>query len=129
MLHSEFPKTCRHLTGGKPPAPIEGMSAPALADVLSYLESQKSVHHQVWLSLGASPTHVAAAMAITGKDSTGARSLIRDGMDAKAPAPMKRAQQAAEEATEQGLVWLDLVCSPRRFGHFLPLLELLAPVS
>ena len=42
-------------------------------------------------------------------DSTGARSLIRDGMDAKASAPMKRAQQAAEEATEQGLIWLDLV--------------------
>jgi hypothetical protein len=42
-------------------------------------------------------------------DSTGARSLIRDGMDAKASAPIKRAQQAAEEATEQGLIWLDLV--------------------
>ena len=37
LLHSEFPKTCRHLTGGKPPAPVEGMSAPALADVVFYL--------------------------------------------------------------------------------------------
>jgi len=42
-------------------------------------------------------------------DSTGARSLIRDGMDAKASAPIKRAQRAAEEATEQGIIWLDLV--------------------
>ena len=30
-------------------------------------------------------------------------------MDAKASAPIKRAQRAAEEATEQGIIWLDLV--------------------
>ena len=30
-------------------------------------------------------------------------------MDAKASAPIKRAQFAVEEATEQGLLWLDLV--------------------
>ena len=53
--------------------------------------------------------HQRHGMVRTMIDSTGARSLIRDGMDAKASAPIKRAQQAAEEATEQGVIWLDLV--------------------
>jgi len=53
--------------------------------------------------------HERHGMVRTMIDSTGARSLIRDGMDAKASAPIKRSQQAAEEATEQGLIWLDLV--------------------
>jgi hypothetical protein len=42
-------------------------------------------------------------------DSTGAKSLIEKGMEAKASAPYKRAQFACEEAVEQGLIWLDLV--------------------
>ena len=42
-------------------------------------------------------------------DSTGGKSLIECGMDAKASAPIKRAQFAVEEATEQEIVWLDLV--------------------
>ena len=92
LLHSEFPKTCRHLTGGKPPAPIEGMSAPALRDVVSYLESQKFIHHLVWLSLGASPTHVAATMAITGKVSnTTFCKLLEVAPGAYQPPPLFRA--------------------------------------
>jgi len=42
-------------------------------------------------------------------DSTGGKSLIESGMDAKASAPIKRAQFAVEEATEQGIIWLDPV--------------------
>ena len=42
-------------------------------------------------------------------DSTGGKSLIECGMDAKASAPIKRAQFAVEEATEQGIMWLDLL--------------------
>jgi len=53
--------------------------------------------------------HTAHGMARSMIDCTGARSLIREGMDAKASAPIKRAQRGAEEAVEQGIVWLDLV--------------------
>ena len=53
--------------------------------------------------------HQAHGMVRTMTDSTGGKSLIDSGMDAKASAPIKRAQFAVEEATEQGLLWLDLV--------------------
>ena len=53
--------------------------------------------------------HQAHGMVRTMIDSTGGKSLIDSGMDAKASAPIKRAQFAVEEATEQGLLWLDLV--------------------
>ena len=42
-------------------------------------------------------------------DSTGGKSLIDSGMDATASAPIKRAKFEVEEATEQGVIWPDLV--------------------
>jgi len=50
--------------------------------------------------------HTAHGMVRSMIGCTGARSLIREGMDAKASAPIKRAQRGAEEALEQGIVWL-----------------------
>ena len=41
--------------------------------------------------------------------SIGGKSLIGSGMDAITPAPIRRAQFAVEEATEQEIIWLDLV--------------------
>jgi hypothetical protein len=53
LLHSEFPKTCQRQTGGQPPAPIEGMSAAAVADVLFYLDGQRELRNLVRQSLAA----------------------------------------------------------------------------
>jgi len=53
--------------------------------------------------------HTAHGMVRSMTDCTGARALIREGVDAKASAPIKRAERGAEEAVEQGIVWLDLV--------------------
>ena len=47
--------------------------------------------------------HTAHGMVRSMIDCTGARSLIREVMDAKASAPIKRAQRGAEEAVEQGI--------------------------